>query len=772
MKCLLIWIFVALVADVGCARAADAPSPQQVDDRLTRQKIVEVMRKVHAYQAAHPYKKHDRNWIRATYYTGVMALYRTTSDPEILEQAVRWAEKHRWAEGNERERANKKTCGQTYLELYFLRRDPRRIARMRAYVDSRMKLVGAGEPPIKGWYYCDTLYVGPPTIAMLGKATGETKYYDYLNEVYWDVTEHLFDKEYGLFYRDKRFCDAKTKNGKKVFWSRGNGWVIGGIPRVLTYLPKDNERYDDYVSLLQAMAAAIARRQGADGLWRSNLDDPDQHPNPETSGSAFFCYAMAWGVNNGVLDCDAFLPVVMKAWSGLVRHVQPDGKLGFVQPSAGEPTPATREMTHEYAMGAFLLAGSEMVKLVESGDCKAVPATPKMPLSDTFKRLKAPGTGRAAVQLTAGTAFCYPLYYFIPSLTADAKYLIYHRAEAGQVQLHRLNLQTAESVQLTHGNTPETRWKGWCFESGRGVLDHRSVLNVARGKVVYFTGEIGNDVRMVDVETLQDELLFKLPKNREAVGQNCTSPDGKWLVYIDSPRGSMPGRQVKGAKVVAYHFDTKEQRVLCTVDTHIHHVQAYDNEHFIFCHTPTGMGMLMTDLRSGKYVHLRQGDPGVVTGRICHHLSTRRGMAYEIHTGRRSGLYDPLTRRRFEFPLPSNFPAGGVHTGWDPDGRLWFWEDPGGGHRLVYLKRLDETGGEFVDLTGSWPTYGRGQKSDFHPQLTPDRKWILFTGGDPATKTTHIFLLDVSDLHDTEGISPELLSPTGANDLAVAAPPA
>ncbi len=378
MRILLVLTTMALAGTTLCARAADEPARQEMGTPFTREKIVEVMRKVHAYQAAHPYTANDRNWIRATYYTGVMALYHTTKDPAVLDQAVRWAEKHEWAEGNERERANKKTCGQTYLELYFLEPDPRRIAKIRDYVDSRMKVVADGEPPIKGWYYCDTLYVGPPTIAMLGKATGEQKYYDYLNRVYWDVTEHLFDKQYGLFYRDKNYFDAKTQNGKKVFWSRGNGWVLGGIPRILTYLPKDNERYDDYVKLLQTMSAAIAERQGADGLWRANLDDPDQVPNPETSGSAFFCYAMTWGVNQGLLDQEKYLPVVTKAWEGLVRHVQPDGKLGFVQPVGAAPKPATRETTHEYAMGLFLLAGSEMIKLVEST------AAPDHPAADSI----------------------------------------------------------------------------------------------------------------------------------------------------------------------------------------------------------------------------------------------------------------------------------------------------------------------------------------------------------------------------------------------------
>jgi len=363
VKIHLAWFFVCLLG----ALPAAWPVEPKAGDIFTVEQTVEVMRRVRDYQLAHPWKETDRNWIRATYYTGVMGLYRTTGDPEILDQAVGWAEKHDWAEGDEQERANKKTCGQTYLELYFIRPDPARIAKIRAYVDSRIELVRGGEPPTRGWYYCDTLYVGPPTIAMLGKATGEEKYYDYLNKVYWDVTDYLFDEDYKLFYRDESYFDAKTKNGKKVFWSRGNGWVLGGIPRVLEYLPRENEHYDRYVELFRMMSAAIAKRQGPDGLWRANLDDPDECPNPETSGTAFFCYAMAWGVNRGLLDRSIFLPVVIKAWQGLVRHVGPDGKLGFVQPVGAAPAPASREMTHEYAMGLFLLAGEEMVKLIESG---------------------------------------------------------------------------------------------------------------------------------------------------------------------------------------------------------------------------------------------------------------------------------------------------------------------------------------------------------------------------------------------------------------------
>lgn len=386
-------------------------------------------------------------------------------------------------------------------------------------------------------------------------------------------------------------------------------------------------------------------------------------------------------------------------------------------------------------------------------------------LSNTFKRLKAPETGRAVVQLTWGKSSTYPLYFFIPTITRDNKYLIYHKAEDGELQLHRLNLQTGESLQLTHATCPDTQWRPWCVNSGRGVLDHRSVLNVARDQVIYFDG---NKVRAVHVETLKDEPLFVIPADRDAYGQNCTTPDGKWLVYIHVPHGATWGKPCKGAAVAAYNFDTREQRTLATIDSAVFHVTAYDNQHFIVTHPAEHEGMMLTDFTSGKCDLLRDGDPGV-RGHLVHCHPTARGIAYEVVKLQMGGLYDPFTRRRFEFPFPKEFHY--IHTGRDPEGRIFFYENSSAWdkfdiHDIWALVRLDrQRGNQWLRLTGNWPTYGSGQKSHFHPMITPDRRWILFTGGDPASHTPHMFLLDISDLKDSQGVSRDLLSPTGANDL-------
>ncbi len=103
-----------------------------------------------------------------------------------------------------------------------------------------------------------------------------------------------------------------------------------------------------------------------------------------------------------------------------------------------------------------------------------------MHISERFARLSAPGTGRTVIQLTTGSDFCYPMYYFIPTFSSDDRYIVYHRAGGGQVQLHRLDLATGESLQMTHCTWPHTQWHPWCTDAGSGVLDHRSAVNTAR----------------------------------------------------------------------------------------------------------------------------------------------------------------------------------------------------------------------------------------------------------------------------------------------------
>ncbi len=325
------------------------------------------MKLANGWQFSHQDKLEDEHdWEQGTWYTGVMAAYQSTRDQAYLDQARRWGTERKWGPGIATEGANVLTCPQAYLEIYFADGNRSYIEPTIEWLDSKRKNTPSGA---KYWYftelrYVDSLYVGAPTLAMLTQATGERKYINWMNAFFWDVHRELFDGDIGLFYRDKRFVGQRNLNGKRILWSRGNGWAFASLPRILTYLPADDSSRAGYLALLKQMSAAIVTRQQPDGFWRANLDDPEEFPTPETSGTAFFCYGLAWGIRSGVLDGDAYLPSVTKAWRALAASVGPEGKVQWGQNVGDRPEAVKKSDTREYVTGTFLLAGSEMLRLV------------------------------------------------------------------------------------------------------------------------------------------------------------------------------------------------------------------------------------------------------------------------------------------------------------------------------------------------------------------------------------------------------------------------
>ena len=357
--------------------------------------------KVNDYQYANPWREFDDNWIRGTYYTGVMACYQATGDKKLLDQCDALGNALNWKipqlkPGHRSSGVNLLTIGQTWLESYMVSKKKYKIKPIINHLDNP-EIRNAVSEPLE-WYfeggmrYADGLYTGPPALAMLYKITGKEKYLHWMDACFWDVYGKLFDIEEGLFYRDKRFIQGfdgnvnerfvrpdsiphekarftyiyqKTENEKKVIWSRGNGWVFAGLARILKYLPTDNGNYDRYKDVFIIMADELKKRQQPDGFWYPNMDDPEDFGTKESSGTGFFVYGLAWGINNGILSREDFLPVTEKAWGALVSTVNNEGKVEWGQLEAGGPFKVIQEDSHEFVSGTFLLAASEMYKLAK-----------------------------------------------------------------------------------------------------------------------------------------------------------------------------------------------------------------------------------------------------------------------------------------------------------------------------------------------------------------------------------------------------------------------
>jgi rhamnogalacturonyl hydrolase YesR len=210
---------------------------------------------------------------------------------------------------------------------------------------------------LKRWCWADALFMGPPTWLALAKQTGDRRYRDYALSEFWASTNFLYDPAERLYFRDSRFFDVRDPQGRKVFWSRGNGWVFAALPRMMEKLPAADPERARLAKLFQEMAGRVKALQKPDGYWPSSLLAPDGS-SPESSGTALFTYGLAWGVSHGLLKYDEYAPAARQGWSALESAVQPDGRLGWVQPAGDQPGPSTESGSQVYAAGAFLLAAT------------------------------------------------------------------------------------------------------------------------------------------------------------------------------------------------------------------------------------------------------------------------------------------------------------------------------------------------------------------------------------------------------------------------------
>lgn len=338
----------------GMAGSSGAAAVPAVD----RDETLALMRKVADYYLQSFGTNTVNDWIRSTFYTGLMATYGATKDTKYRDASKSWAEANQYKPYTGDARfADNYCCAQTYAELY-LDATPGTASMLTPINTVFDDMVAKPKAGRVEWWWCDSLFMGPPALARFAKATGKTQYLDLMHSMYWDTTDFLYNQDVGLFWRDSDYV------GKNVYWSRGNGWVFGGLARIMDYLPASDAKKPNYEALFKEMAAALLKAQQPDGFWRSDLLDPQRFANPESSGTAFFTFGMAWGIHHGLLDRATYLPATLLGWNALTKTaINAQGKIGWVQVVASAPGAATVNDTRDYAAGAFLLAGAEMLEL-------------------------------------------------------------------------------------------------------------------------------------------------------------------------------------------------------------------------------------------------------------------------------------------------------------------------------------------------------------------------------------------------------------------------
>jgi len=366
---------IGAAAGLSCGRAQDLPpaadiltAMRRVNDHFMRewpdpgQDIVTNQRRP------------SNIWTRAVYYEGLLALHAVDGDPREQAYALAWAAAHHWGlrGGAADPSADDQCCGQVYLELYEADPQAERIRSIQASVDA---VAASGR--VADWWWIDALQMAMPVYAQLGVITHEPRYFERMHALFLATRDGtgtrpgLYNPRDGLWWRDHTFVPPyRDPNGADCYWSRGNGWVMAAMARILEVIPADAAGREDYVRMLRAMAPAITAVQRPDGFWNPSLHDADHYAAKEVSGTALFTFALGCGIRLGLLAPGEYRPVVARAWTAMVRDaVHPDGFLGYVQGTGKQPSdsqPITydrRPDFDDFGTGCFLLAGSEAVRL-------------------------------------------------------------------------------------------------------------------------------------------------------------------------------------------------------------------------------------------------------------------------------------------------------------------------------------------------------------------------------------------------------------------------
>ena len=359
--------------------------------RWTTDEVKDMIRLVNTYWQTNNPAEVRSFWDNAAYHTGNMEVYKLFSEEggkrkeeaqQMLDYSIRWAEHNQWKGATEPNPANWKyknygegqdyvlfgdwqICFQTYIDLYNLAPDEKKVARAKEVLGYE-----ADSKANDYWWWADALYMVMPALTKMYKLTGDTKYLRklYQNILYSDSI--MLDKETGLYFRDGKYIypKHKTAKGKKDFWARGDGWVLAGLAKVLQDMPETYVRQPFFVEKYVNLARGVKKLQQPQGHWTRSMMDPEQAPGYETSGTAFFCYGLLWGVNHGYLSKKEFAPTIDKAWNYLTTiALQKDGKVGYVQPIGERAIPGQTVDANSQAnfgVGAFLLAACEYVKYI------------------------------------------------------------------------------------------------------------------------------------------------------------------------------------------------------------------------------------------------------------------------------------------------------------------------------------------------------------------------------------------------------------------------
>lgn len=200
-------------------------------------------------------------------------------------------------------------------------------------------------------YFCSEAVLGACSfLAAAAMATGKINIFEDAVKQYYLAEEKLINTATGLFtYTASPSCSLPCPA-----WSRANGHFAATLVELLRFKPNNYQQSNKLITSLNALLEKLVEFQTENGMWRMIIDDVSSPE--ETSGSALIFYSIVEGINNKWLSREKFLPIMEKAWNGLLNNID----MGYnwnIKNSYGEIHPEINDKSLELSLNDINVFG-------------------------------------------------------------------------------------------------------------------------------------------------------------------------------------------------------------------------------------------------------------------------------------------------------------------------------------------------------------------------------------------------------------------------------
>ena len=209
-----------------------------------------------------------------------------------------------------------------------------------------------------------------------GSAADDAAIYDFARRQPALFARYLQDPTDKLFYHCYWTRRQHRYPRSRIYWGRGNGWVIAGLPLTIDNFAEGSEERCEAIRILTETSHALLPYQRADGFYETVFNRPGQ-TYIESSATALIASGWMQGVADGYLD-PQFLEPGVRAFRAVVDSLEmKDGLLSM--PLISAPTIAIQLMPYlgykftprgndwTYGLAALFFAGLNYRKLLQRG---------------------------------------------------------------------------------------------------------------------------------------------------------------------------------------------------------------------------------------------------------------------------------------------------------------------------------------------------------------------------------------------------------------------